>query len=190
MRGGHWLRIILVVLQLQVAESGWVKVWEEVDSMATLDLGADQTNAMFAAGGGVMRYDIKGETYAYFRRLTAPDEFDAHSIFTDCWSTAHHGQLNVDFELFSSEADLWSGLRKWKFCNADDCAPGLEVGAFRVRTCVTSAPCTFVHLLYLSVRSIVRSWPSKTTDRSAAHSSAGLWAGGAGAEKVSQLADW
>ena len=114
------------------ASAGWVKAWEEQASKATTDLGAADTNALFASGPGIMRYDIKDVPFAYFRKIPTSNVLvDPHSIFTDCWTTAHHGVLNKDFQLFGTEADLWAGTQPWQWCNYDDCAPGKEVGAFR-----------------------------------------------------------
>jgi hypothetical protein len=174
-------QVMVVMLQLQATRSGWVKVWQEVDSKAVVDVGVDQTNAMFDAGGGVLRYDIKDEPFAYFRRLTAPDEFDAHSVFTECWTTAHHGVLNTDFELFGTEGELWGGVKQWKYCNADDCNPGMEVGAFRVRmnfrilswSAVRVCTCCSPHV---PVREHPAGWPTMDDRPFPVHLLAGLWA--------------
>ena len=52
-------QVMVVMLQLQATRSGWVKVWQEVDSKAVVDVGVDQTNAMFAAGGGVLEQQAR-----------------------------------------------------------------------------------------------------------------------------------
>jgi hypothetical protein len=143
MPAAAWLSAALCCCFAAPTSAGWVKAWEEQGSVATTDLGKAQTNALFASrsSGGIFRYDIKGVPFAFFKKVpTSSVLVDPYSIFTDCFTTAHHGVLNKDFQLFGTEADLWAGASPWQYCNYDDCAPGAEVGAFRDCAPTSQAP--------------------------------------------------
>eukprot|EP01052_Picozoa_sp_SAG31_P002985 SAG31_NODE_110_length_24476_cov_9.909654_2_plen_342_part_00 len=130
---------VVAVVHLCAATASWVEVYSVVDNKAVVDLAPARTNQLFRAGGGVLRYDIKGVTFAVYQRLTDVDSFDAHAMLTSCWTSARNGRLNLDFTMFGSVADWEAGSSRWEFCNYDDsCAAGLEVGAFR--DCAASGP--------------------------------------------------
>jgi hypothetical protein len=129
--------LLLVAAASPAAAESWSLVYEVQDNRATFDLGAAQTNGLFARSG-VVRYDIKGDTFAVFERLTGADNFDAHALITQCWSSRQAGEINQQFRLFGTIAEWRAGRNPWQFCNYDDCNAGAEVGAFR--DCAPTGP--------------------------------------------------
>ena len=83
------------------------------------DIGEAAFNAAFQACP-VIRYRRNSEVYALYTRTTPlPAGFNAYRLFTYEWASADN-KLNVDFELYSSEADLALRQAQWSFCNYDD----------------------------------------------------------------------
>ena len=83
------------------------------------DIGEAAFNAAFQACP-VIRYRTNSKVYALYTRTTPlPGGFNAYRLFTYEWASADN-KLNVDFELYSSEADLALRQAQWSFCNYDD----------------------------------------------------------------------
>ena len=83
------------------------------------DIGEAAFNAAFEACP-VVRYRRNGKVDALYARTSpVPPGFNAYRLFTDTWASADN-RLNVDFELYSAEADMAQGQRQWQYCNFDD----------------------------------------------------------------------
>ena len=67
----------------------------------------------------VVRYLRNGAVHALYRRTSpVPDGFDAFRVFTRTWASADN-TLHADFELFSSDDDMWANAAPWQYCNYD-----------------------------------------------------------------------
>ena len=83
------------------------------------DIGEAEFNARFA-DCPVVQYNRNGNVNSVYKRISPiPSGFNAYKIFTYTWARANN-QLNVDFEIYDSLADLKSGQGKWQYCDYDD----------------------------------------------------------------------
>lgn len=81
------------------------------------------TNGLFADfGTGLVRYQISGDTYNFYKRLTGQQTFDLYSNLADTWSSASN-VMGTDFYMYSTYAAALAGTGAWTYCNYDD--PGV-----------------------------------------------------------------
>ena len=78
---------------------------------------------------GIIRVDLNGKEWAYYRRITRVDGFEPYyHIFNNWFSTDN--VLNVDFELYSTYADALARTKsaRWTFCSYDVPGEGFPGG--------------------------------------------------------------
>ena len=91
---------------------------------ATYNRGKRHVDAVFGNGSHMFRYDIGGHPYAYYRRLT-PMTGSVYDLMVNTWRVSQRSGnvLNVDFSLYSTEANMRDNVGAWQFCNGGD--PGV-----------------------------------------------------------------
>ena len=82
---------------------------------------------------GIIRVDLNGKEWAYYRRITRVDVFEPYYHIFNNWFSKDN-ILNVDFELYSTYADALARTKsaRWTFCSYD--VPGEDSPADAVRT--------------------------------------------------------
>merc|ERR1719502_206644 len=108
------------------ATGHWTKVLSNGGSYGTTDVGAARFNAMFKAGGMIVKRvcsncaaDYKE---MYYRRYSSPDNVNVYDLMKQNWFSRNN-VLNRDFGIFSSYADAQAKRNSWRFCNYND--PGV-----------------------------------------------------------------
>ena len=65
----------------------------------------------------VVRYLRNGAVHALYKRTSpVPEGFEAYRVFTDSWRVTDDNLLHTDFELFSSDDDMWANAAPWQCC--------------------------------------------------------------------------
>ena len=102
--------------------------WSDVTALAQADF-----NSRFEAMGLLVRLCAacaSTHQVIVYKRITTPSTpmaTDWYSLFRVDWESVQSGTsnaLNVDFELYSSMADLASGANKWTYCDYDAAGVG------------------------------------------------------------------
>lgn len=110
----------------------WLTILDQTNSVTSVNPGQAIVDELFwTQSTGVVAYLIEGEVYNYYERLTLRDSFNLYSNLANTWASANN-QINVDFRMYSTHADLVAGRNPWGTCNYDDpgvgyprdCSPG------------------------------------------------------------------
>ena len=78
---------------------------------------------------GIIRVDLNGKEWAYYRRITRVDVFEPYYHIFNNWFSKDN-ILNVDFELYSTYADALARTKsaRWTFCSYDVPGEGFPGG--------------------------------------------------------------
>jgi hypothetical protein len=96
-----------------------------------VDIGEAATNAAFAKTMVFKRdcTDCDAEhATVFYKRITPIGSISTYNLMKNLWASSGN-QLNKDFKLYSTYADLLVDKNAWQFCNYDD--TGNAIGGFR-----------------------------------------------------------